>query len=224
MIDYIGNFVANKNKIDYLPNFVDLQNVPCNLIKTKRENFTFIYAGAHGLANSLDIVLEAAKILQNKSINVIIRLIGDGPCKAKLILKAKKYGLKNVVFDKVISKQNIYSVLAETDAYLMILKKAEVFKYGVSPNKLFDYLAMGKPIIASQHSTYDIVPRADCGLTFEPNNPEDLAIKITELVSMPSEKLREFGANARRYVEQYHTLSSIVDKLNDHILNVVKTA
>lgn len=142
-------------RIVFIPNGVDLtaftgpvRALPDSL-RFVQEHPTFVYAGAHGPANGLDLVLDAAAQLQETDPALRLLLVGDGPSKQDLEFDAGQRGLSNVVFHEPIAKVLIPSLLRQCAGGLMILKDVELFRYGVSPNKLFDYLASDLPVVTN---------------------------------------------------------------------------
>ncbi len=111
-------------------------------------DFMAIFAGAHGLANGLDALLDAAVELQKKGANKIkVVLIGNGAIKKSLQKRAKKENLKNVIFCDYVSKNRLVGLFASADLGLQILSNIPEFHYGSSPNKFFDYIASGLPVL-----------------------------------------------------------------------------
>ncbi|ATF15953.1 glycosyltransferase family 4 protein [Brevibacillus porteri] len=148
------------DKIFFLPNGIDLENVSmpedCSVQRnTIREqmgigqhDFVFMYAGAHGPANDLMQIIEAAKLLRKES-NIKIVLMGEGVEKGKLQQKVMEYGLdNNVLFLPAVSKVYVQKYLSCADAFIICLKDVPLFE-GALPNKLFDYLMHDKPIITT---------------------------------------------------------------------------
>jgi glycosyltransferase involved in cell wall biosynthesis len=132
---------------NWLPNGPDLELFSPRPLPPKRPTFTVLYAGAHGDANALDNVIAAAQLLEQQQASVRFRFVGDGPEKQALIQKAK--GLTSVSFDNPIPKAEIPDLMAEADAILLSLRAVPLFRYGVSPNKLYDAYAIGRPVITT---------------------------------------------------------------------------
>ncbi len=220
--DYIANYLqGDKTKIHWLPNFIDLNKLP-NPTITHNEYFTIMYAGAHGLANGLKNVLDAALLLQQQGQHKIkLELIGDGPDKLNLIEQAKKMNLKNVHFIDALPKKDIYNKLINVDAFLFYLQDSAVFKWGISANKLFDYLGMGKPIIASQHSPYDILESNSCGISVKPNQPQQLADAMIKLANTSQQELKKMGEIAHTVAKQDYSLEKIADSLERILSNML---
>ncbi|HIC86933.1 MAG TPA: glycosyltransferase WbuB, partial [Aquificae bacterium] len=170
--------------------------------------------GAHGRANALDVLLKAAKIVQDQGYEDIrFVLVGAGPEKPKLIELAEKMQLKDVEFREPVEKTEVPRVLQESDALIFNLEQVAVFKYGISSNKLFDYMASGRPVLFSVSSGNNPVDEAQCGLTVPPRDPKALAEAVNKLYRMPLEEREEMGRRGREYVEKHHSIPVLADKL-----------
>lgn len=193
----------------WLPNSVDLSAIPGDaLIPPTNAKFTIMNAGAHGVANDLDTVLSAAKILENQGLSDRIRicLVGDGPEKARLKQRAVNENIHMVEFMDAVPKNQVYDLLKQADAFLMLLKNSPVFRWGISPNKLFDYLAMERPIIFAVDTPFNPIEKAKAGLTIKPSEPEALASAIYNLALTPKTELQEMAKRGKRYVMEHHDL------------------
>ncbi len=207
---------APEGGIYWLPNGVDTSQLPDVQLLPKHEEFTIAFVGIHGIANGLDVALDAAQILkdQGHGSKIRFRFVGDGGEKDRLKADARTRGLSNCQFDDPVPKAMVPQILAESDAGLMILKPAPVFKWGISPNKLFDYFGAGRPVVFSVNSSNNPVAEACAGVTVEPNNAQSLAAGILELAEKPYEERQEMGLRGRKYVEENHDLSKLGDTLD----------
>ena len=197
----------------WLPNAIDTDIVPDNLLPATSDKFTFMYAGAHGLANDLDTVLHAAKILQDKSSadRMRICLIGEGPAKRHLQELAAQLKLTSVEFLDPVPKNQIYSVLNRADAFLMLLKKSPVFRWGISPNKLFDYLVMERPVIFGVDTPFNPIEQYHAGLSVPPSDPAALATAMHDLSLLPKEELNNMGLRGKNFVLQHHHIQQLTN-------------
>ena len=224
---YIESKGISAEKVVWIPNGVNLEqfNNPIQLdpnsdlvqlLRKSKNKFKVIYTGAHGPANGLNVVIEVASILQKNHNEVQFFLIGDGVEKDKLQHNAKKYNLKNIHFFSSIPKEQIPDLLRYADLLLHCFAPINVFKYGISPNKIFDYLASEKPVIMSVKTSNNIVQEAGAGITVEPGNAEALAKGIAKIQGMSPEERQKLGANGRAYVKKYHNtrgLANILEKI-----------
>lgn len=163
------------------------------------------YAGNHGIANALFYLVDAMKYLQNE--NIVLLMIGNGQEKENLIKHAKLNHLQNIIFLPAISKKYIPALLNKVDILYIGLQYQPVFRFGVSPNKLFDYMMAGKPIIQAIKAGNDIVKDAGCGLSIEPENTDEIVKAVKILISKSDAELLEFGNNGKRYCLKYHDYS-----------------
>ncbi len=213
--EYIVPLGVKKNKIIWISNGVDLERfkLPKNSLAQKN-NFVVLYTGAHGVANGLEVLLDAAKILQQKHYsNIVIKLVGDGPEKRNLINKTKQSMLKNILFEDPVNKSEIPLILSHADILFLGSLAKDIYKYGMSFNKLFDYLAAGKPIIFSSNASNNPVKESGSGLTVPPEDPRAVADAIIKLYNMSVEERESMGSKGREYVEKYYSIPVLVDKL-----------
>ncbi|MGB8214828.1 MAG: glycosyltransferase family 4 protein [Anaerolineales bacterium] len=177
-------------------------------------SFVVLYAGAHGMSNDLGVVLEAAKILQNGQAlsDVTVTFLGDGKEKPALQKQAAEMGLTNVLFLPPVPKVEMAATLAGADACLAILKPIEEYKT-TYPNKVFDYMAAGRPVVLAIDGVIrQVVEAAGCGVFAQPGNPAALAEAIQRLAADKAES-RKMGMSGRRYLEEHFSRSALAEKL-----------
>jgi glycosyltransferase involved in cell wall biosynthesis len=164
--------------------------------------FLIGYAGGHGLANALDQLLAAAAQLGDVPVSFV--LVGDGPAKAELEAAARAQGLANVHFLPPVEKAAIPALLARMDALFIGWRKLPIYRFGINPNKLFDYMMAGKPVIHSVEAGNDIVREADAGVSCAAEDPAAIAAAVRQVVALPEEERLRRGENGRRYVRENH--------------------
>jgi len=213
--EYITACGVPREKIVWIPNGVDLSRFKdFEPVALSGEGFKVMYLGAHGQANALDVLIQAAKIVQDKGLEEIkFVLVGDGPEKPRLIALAKNLGLRNVEFREPVPKAEVTTTIQQANALLFNLEKVEVFRYGISSNKLFDYMAAGRPVISSVEALANPIEGAQCGLTVPPRDPEALTEAIIKIYKMPKEEREAMGLRGREYVEKYHAIPVLAEKL-----------
>ncbi|RMF43163.1 MAG: glycosyltransferase WbuB [Anaerolineae bacterium] len=163
--------------------------------------FVVLYAGAHGLSNDLDVVLDTAAMLQDEP-HITIVLLGDGKEKPRLMARAVEMGLQNVRFLDSIPKTEMPVALSAADACLAILKPVAMYKT-VYPNKVFDYMAAGRPVIlAIEGVIRQVVEAADGGIPVPPGNAAALANAIRTLAADHA-LCRRLGQQGRAYIEAH---------------------
>ncbi len=210
--EYIVPLGISKEKILWIPNGVDSsQFPPAQAKEADPDSFTLMYFGAHGDANGLRNVLETMALLKDKKVK--LRLIGDGPEKAGLIEHARASGLTNVSFENPVPKKQIPTLAAQADVFLFNVRNLDLFKYGMSPNKLFDYMAAARPIIYTGVDDRNMVAQAGAGLTVMPEDPSAMAKAVEALMAMTPAQRAEMGAAGRRYVEEKHAFGYLAQKL-----------
>ncbi len=175
--------------------------------------FLVTYAGAHGLSNDLMVILQAANLLTNKP-NIHFLLVGDGKEKGMLQQKALEMQLSNLTFMDPVSKNQMAEVLAAADACIAILKPLELYKT-TYPNKVFDYMAAGRPVLLVIDGVIrKVVEEAGCGLFVQPGNANDLA-KKTVWLSQNINKAKKMGAAGRQFILQNFDRSTLADQFID---------
>lgn len=186
------------------------------------QRFAAIYFGAMGFANGLEYVIEAARILTERgSDHIVIILHGDGGKRPALEKMARDYKLTNVVFnDLVPDKSEVARLVAGCQACMTIYQAARENTW--SPNKMFDTLAAGKPVLVNVRGWLgEIVENNNCGRCLDPCRAETLAEALEELAASP-ELCREMGSNARALAEREFARGKLADHLERVLLEVVK--
>lgn len=220
---YIEGKGISAEKVVWIPNGVNLErfddailssnNKINNFIKKSNNKFVIMYTGAHGPANDLDIFIKAATYFQISDSEIIFYLIGSGIEKERLKKESKSRNLNNIYFFSPVPKGEIPAILNCADLLVQSFAPIDVFKYGISPNKIFDYLAAGKPIIMSVKTTNNIVKDAKAGIVVEPGNAKAFIEGIMEIKKMSAEKRKRLGKNGQVYVEKYHSVKLLAGKL-----------
>ena len=160
------------------------------------------YVGTHGLANALDALLDAAAMLQGKA---QVLLVGPGPERERLLARVLQEGLANVTMLPSVPKRAVPSLLAEVDIAYIGWRPNALYRFGISPNKLMDYMMAGKPVIHSVQAGNDPVAEAGCGLTVPPNDPQAIARAIEQVAALPVAQRQAMGQAGREFVLKHHT-------------------
>ncbi|MEX1241545.1 MAG: glycosyltransferase family 4 protein, partial [Cyclobacteriaceae bacterium] len=189
-----------------------------SLLKRLRKEDQFIvgYAGSHGIANSLNSLIAACHFLSNVS----VVFIGDGPEKKDLIRQARENKFNNVYFLHPVSKNNIPVLLKQFDALYVGFQKQSLLRFGMSPNKMFDYMMAEKPIIQAIHAGNNMVREYDCGIDVDPENPEAIAHGINQLKKMSSEQRAMLGRNGKAAVLAFHNYRVLAQQFSSKYLEV----
>jgi glycosyltransferase involved in cell wall biosynthesis len=220
---YIASLGITPNKLVPLPNGVFLEpptistQLPDSLeqlFTKEKERFKVVYMGAHGVANDLGNVLETAAYLREHQpehyATLAFFFVGGGQQQAELSERAKTMGLEHVHFHPPVPKAVVPLVTNNADALLVHLSPAEFFStYGLSPNKLYDYLAAAKPVLFSTLDTDTVLQRHQAGLTFPPGNPAAFAQTLMQLMGLPPQEREAMGKCGRSAVETAYDLETL---------------
>jgi len=194
---------------NYIPNGILLSAKPRPIlsdIKRQLESlraegkFIVIYTGSHGIANSLDTMIEAMHYLTSTRIHLV--MVGDGKEKERLMQKAEV--LPNITFLDPIIKPQIRTLLEHADATIVTFLNRELYRFGMSANKLFDYMAACKPIVIAHPCENNLVTRAKCGVYVKAEQPEQLATKLKELAAMSDEERHNLGLAGLDFIKRNH--------------------
>lgn len=167
-------------------------------------NFIALFIGAHGIANGLDSALDAAAVLRDDPSGKHIRivLIGDGKEKAGLAERVRKENLDNVVMIDPVPKNELSKYLWAADVGLMLLANVPAFYYGTSPNKFFDYISSGMPVLNNYPGWLaGMIEQNNLGVVVTPGKPREFAGALMRL-SRDKESLKIMSNNARNFAEK----------------------
>jgi len=225
--DYFVSKGLKPSKFAYIPNGVDLDalvsyegEISRKISEIKKTKKVVIYAGSFGIANNLDQFLDSASILQKRK-DLHFVLVGDGPHRAALMQKIQN--LQNVsIFDSV-PKKEIYSILSLADIGYIGLLKSDLFNHGVSPNKLFDYMSAGLPVVMAVDTDDNIVENAKCGKLVRSCAPSDISEAIESILDLDEDKRAKLGKNAREFIENNHDYKVLASKYIKVISHLKKT-
>lgn len=205
-----------REKLHYIPNggsSADFTpSAPRESLRTTYgfHGFTAIYAGAHGPANGLDLLVSAMGEVKDWPINLV--LVGGGVEKKKLQDLAQDLDLNNVTFMDPVPKTEIPDLLAAADVGIHSLADVELFRGGVSPNKLFDYMAAGLPIITNSPGLcHDLVNEAKCGAGVEPHGFAEGLKQAYEQYSTGT--IQESGRRGAQWIDSHQSRQAMADRI-----------
>lgn len=214
-----GKIIIIPNAADFRWSELALRSVCTSELRRKlglEGKFVIIYVGAHGLANDLMQLVEAATLLRGTNAHFL--LIGDGMQKRMLTEEADCRLLTNISFLAPVSKEQIFGYILMADVGVSVLKKADIFKT-VYSNKTFDYFSCKKPVLmAIDGVSRDLVEQAEAGMFAEPENPAGLAERI-EIYMKDRELLTKHGENGYRFVHGHFDREKLAKEFLDHIEN-----
>lgn len=223
-IDHVS--ARGGKRIELIPNGADTAMFdPHDNGNTVRESwglekkFIALYAGAHGLSNDLSVLLLAADQLRNDP-EIVMVLLGDGKEKASLTTQAKEMQLTNVIFLAPLPKVDIPKALAAADACIAILKPIPLYAT-VYPNKVFDYMAAGRPVVLAMEGVIqEVIEGAGAGITVSSGDPGAVANAIRYLATHTQES-REMGQRGRLCIETRFNRSLLATRLEGILRQMV---
>jgi glycosyltransferase involved in cell wall biosynthesis len=162
-----------------------------------------VYAGSHGEPNALDVLLDAAARLRDEPFAFV--LVGDGHEKLRLAARAADENLANLAMFAPIPKTSIPTLLAQADIAYIGWKRQPLYRFGIAPNKLMDYMMAGVPVLHSVEAGNDPVAEAGCGLTVAPESPDAVVQGLRQLASLSPGARRAMGERGRQFVLAQHT-------------------
>jgi glycosyltransferase involved in cell wall biosynthesis len=173
------------------------------------------------MAHHLETVLEAAKLLRERK-DILFLLVGDGAERQNLLALCKAGTLDNVIMLDQQPKDKMPFLWQCSDVSMVLLKKSKLFEM-VIPSKIFESMAMQKPVILGvEGESRDIIEAARSGLCIEPENAAELARRVVELADKP-ELCRELGQNGRRYVTEHYDRRVLAAKYEQLMLRLAKS-
>lgn len=205
------HWISNGVDLDELQSIEPLSTNIKNLIP--KNKFIVGYTGTIGVANALDLFCEAAEKLEMNK-NILFIIVGSGQEKDNLV---EIYGnLDNLLFIDSIPKKQVQSMLHSFDLCYIGLRKENLFKYGVSPNKLFDYMYSSTPILyAIDSGPNNVVDTAKCGISIEPENTELIIKAVLETYEFDEDTRKQLGINGRKYVLEHFTYKKLAKKMEE---------
>ena len=211
------------NGCDFDVFFPKQQTIKRQLLPFSDDDFVLLYSGAHGIANGLDYVIDLGIKLKQKNINNIkIVLIGDGGKKNYLQQKVKEHELNNILMLNPVPKKNLVNYLHEADMGMQLLADIRAFQYGTSPNKFFDYIAAGLPVINNYNGwVADLIKEYECGI-IDSNRNFDFV--VNELLRLNKNRvlLKQMGKQSNILAHDIFDRKKLFTKFNTVLLNQLK--
>ncbi len=181
--------------------------------------FTIIYAGTLGSANQIDDLVAVAKILDSRRVKCHFYFLGDGPL--KLHYKNETAHLNNVSFLDPLPREQVSGFLSKFDLLIIAWKKSELYAYGISPNKLMDYMNSGRPILMSYSGFPSLFESDKYCFLVEAENVDQIASKIEEIICMPSSLLDSMGKSALETLHKFHSYELLAANYLDILRRVI---
>lgn len=215
-----------RSKVFYVNNGVDLEafdhDLECSQLEDPDledpETFKVIYTGSVRLANGLDQLVECALRLREYP-RIRFLVYGTGSDLERLQERVRREGLENLVFKGYVEKRYIPYILSKSDLNILNYSPdaIKMYRFGSSQNKLFEYLASGKPVLSNVKISHSIIDRGHCGFSLEESGPEAFAEAVLRMYELPREEYRALCQNARREAEEYD-----FGRLTQKLLGVLK--
>lgn len=224
-VEHLKTRGGNISKFSWIPNGISItemekkENLEISIEKQiPKDKFIVGYTGTMGVANAVDDLIDAASLLQENS-DIHFVLVGSGKEKIALEQKCQTLGLANVTFIDTLPKKQVQSMLEKFHVCYIGWHKNTLYRFGISPNKLPEYMYSGKPIIHAFSGSGDLVQKANAGLTVEAQNSNAIINAIKELYNMTQEERDMLGTNGKTFVLHNLTYQQIARKLADILFN-----
>jgi len=215
-----------ESKITVIKNGVDLDFYQPDSIEKTMEygealinKFVASYVGTHGMAHHLETILEAAEILKDRD-DILFLMVGSGAEKDKLLKLKEKMSLNNVMMLDQQAKDKMPLLWALSDVSLVLLKRSDLFK-SVIPSKIFESMAMKKPIILGvEGEVKGMIEDGQSGITIEPENAQELAVAIIELADNKI-KYNQCAENGHEYVSKHYDRKVLASRFESIMMGYV---
>lgn len=222
--DYVENIGLDSSKVSYINNGIDIEKFNYDkknylfhdVDLDNEQSFKVLYTGAMGQANELSYLMKAAKKIQDLGIlDIKFILFGDGYQKKELENYAKNNNLKNIVFKGRVDKKYIPNILSKSNLNIFTGKHIELYKYGLSLNKMFEYFGSGKPTLSNIATNYDILEKYGSGITVKGDSVEALTEGILTFYNMDKEDYNKYCENSKKAAKEFD-----FNKLTDTLIHV----
>lgn len=218
---------GDKRNITWIPNGIEIneKHVPLHLLEhstsSEKEGIVVTYAGSHGIANALDSIVDTAKNLQYDS-RLAFHFIGDGAEKLRLQKRAKEEGIKNLFFFPPVPKHRVSNILESSDILIATLRNSNLYGYGISLNKLYDYLLAARPVVFGGDNAFNNpIQEARAGFTVAPENVKEMSEAILRICDMSVLERQEMGRKGHDFVKNNYSFDILTKKLEDVFIKVL---
>lgn len=207
-------------KFAYIPNGIDPEEIGPERSEEKvaleqipAGKFIVGYAGSLNISNSLECFVQAAEALREMA-DIHFIIVGGGPEEGRLARIASERQVTNLTFLPPVSKNQVISILKRFDVCYLGLKRSRLYRFGISLNKLFDYMYAGRPILQALEAGNDPVREAGCGLSVEPENPAAVTEAVMQFYRMTPQMRRAMGEKGRQFVLANHTYDRLAERFS----------
>jgi glycosyltransferase involved in cell wall biosynthesis len=171
------------------------------------------YAGSMGLPNALDTLLSAARLLHDDALAIV--LVGDGHERERLSTRIASEGLTHVKLLPPIPKAQVPAFLAQVDVAYIGWQRVPIYRFGIAPNKLMDYMMAGRAVLHAVEAGNDPVAESGCGLTVEPESAQAVADGLRQLLACSAGERAAMGQRGREFVLAHHTYPVLAARFAD---------
>ena len=185
------------------------------------DSFKVIYCGSIRPANNVKLIVDAAKVVEDKHSDIKFLIYGGGTYAEALKNEVKEKGISNVVFKGYVDKKYIPYIVSKASLNVLTYKNAKTWKYGGSQNKVFDYMNAGKPILTNIKMGRSVLAECGCGIEVDTDNVEKFANAIIEAYDLPQETRLDMGARGKEKAKEFD-FKVLTDKFEQVINYVVK--
>jgi len=173
------------------------------------------YAGSMGLPNALDTLLDAARLVPDLPLGFV--LVGDGHERQRLEQRVVRETIDNVTLLPPIPKTQIPAFLASIDIAYIGWQHQPIYRFGIAPNKLMDYMMAGCAVLHSVDAGNDPVAESGCGLTVAPESAPAVAQGLRTLAMLGSAERRAMGERGRAFVLTHHSYPTLAQRFLDAV-------
>ena len=220
---HVENILNDSNKVCYVPHGIDLTNIEVEDpifseygVLINKDDFVVTYSGTIGRVNSVEFLLSAAKNISLINEKIVFLIIGDGELKNQFEQECRNFN--RIYFLPKVSKSRLMGILQNSDLLYYGARKCDLYNFGVSPNKLNDYLYAAKPILASFSGYDDLFESSGCGLIVEAENVNAVELGISHFHSMPKDLREQIGKCGHEYLINFRTTRFLAN----HYINCIE--
>jgi glycosyltransferase involved in cell wall biosynthesis len=183
-----------------------------------------VYAGAHGVPNALDTLIDAWTLIEGRTDApaMTLHLVGDGKEKSHLQALTNERRLSGVEFEEPVPKDVVRDRLRDADILVITWRDSPLYANGISPNKLYDYMAAERPVVIAVDTPRNPVIESDGGMSVAPENAAALAQALVDLALAPASERRRLGANGAAYVREHHDLAKVAGRMAQELQGAVE--
>ncbi|HHD80613.1 MAG TPA: glycosyltransferase WbuB [Campylobacterales bacterium] len=216
--EYYVSEGMHQDKFMYLSNGIEVKNeetkaLPESIVsRIPKDKFIVAYSGTVGIANNLDYLVQVAESIKDET-DIHFIILGQGGEKKRLQKKVASLELKNFTFLEPVDKEQVGTFLEYIDVAFISLLPEKLFRFGVSPNKVFEYMYAKKPIVWAIEAGNNLVEEAQCGISVPLNDIEKLKESIFKLRGLSEKKREELGQNGYNFVNTHHSYDMLAEQL-----------